>query len=235
MYFAVYRFVIKVCITNTSNYNIIVFVYSRGRPFQGSQDSDVSTSSTIGSDGSQPLVIDGISLIDKSSRLLPSIPEEVHTPINGLSMDSGLFNVSSSGAPSSFASPSSFVLPRINGYKHSPAGSSKPLILKSFNGQSSFRPSNHLAAASNSSFGYSLAASRPLLHDPKQWLGWSGGERKQDWELNPDSLTICKTPDGKDWRLGMGGYCEVRPLMLNICIVQASMCILLSLNTSVSQ
>ena len=182
----------------------------RGRSFQGSQDSDVSTSSTIGSDGSQPLPIDGVSLVDKSPKILPSIPEEV-PPLNGFSVESGnnIFNSPSSVAPSPFA------LPRSNGIKHAPVGSSKHLQFKYFNGQSPHSPSNHSAAPINSSLSKGLAASRPLLHDRKQWLGWTGGERKQDWELIPDCLTICKTPEGKDWRLGMGGYCEVRPIFTN--------------------
>ena len=169
----------------------------RGRSYQESQDSDVSTSSTIGSEGSQSLPNEGFSHVEKNPKILPTIPEEV-PPINGLSMESDSL---------------SFVRPRSNGYKHSPAGSSKHLQFKSFNDQSPHPPPNHFAAPTDSSSLFS--SSRPLLRDRKQWLGWSGGERKQDWELNPDSLTICKMPDGRDWRLGMGGYCEVRLIFSN--------------------
>ena len=131
-------------------------------------------------------------VIDKNTRVLSSIPEE---PMNGLKIKpngiNGLFQVPS---PPLFAIPRSGLNPR-------PPAVPKPL--KHLNGHTPSLPPPHAPCSS------SKVSFRPLLCDRKQWPGWSGGERKKDWELSPDSLTIRKTPDGKDWKLGMGGYCEV--------------------------
>ena len=164
----------------------------RSKSLQESQDSDVSTTSTLGSDGSQPTPLDN-PLIDKNTRLLPSIPEE---PMNGIKMKSdgitGLFQI---------PSPPLFAIPRIAPNHRLPA---VPKPLKHLNGNTPPPPPPPQAPCSSSNASY-----RPLLCDRKQWPGWSEGERKKDWELSPDSLTIRKTSNGKDWRLGMGGYCEV--------------------------
>ena len=164
----------------------------RSKSLQESQDSDISTTSTLGSDGSQPTPID-LPVIDKNTKFLPSIPEE---PMNGLKIRSnginGLFQV---------PSPPLFAIPR-SGPNHRLPAVPKPL-LKHFNGHTPSLPTPNAPCSSSS------VSCRPLLCDRKQWPGWSGGERKKDWELSPDSLTIRKTPNGKDWRLGMGGYCEV--------------------------
>lgn len=192
---------------------------------QASQESDVSTSSTVDTDGSQSLTIDDVAPIDRNTRVLSSIPE-VQAPLNGLKMDpkDSLFN-SPPHLPTPSFSPS-FHSPLVNGMDQSPAPFAlpKPFNSKIFNGQPA-SPQINFVSRANSSFSNGSVLSRPLLHDPKQWRGWVCGERRQDWELNPECLTICKTAKDKDWRLGIGGYCEVyKGMMYDVDDVAVKVC-----------